>query len=102
MPDDLSEYQLTNDHSIAEGRARTWRDVDPFPEIPPALNSTISPPFSPTAQNTRVVASRMTETILRAFLSQLVTYRQQRRDSVEIYTRFDGDMVFLELIETMR
>jgi uncharacterized protein (TIGR00661 family) len=46
--------------------------------------------------------SVVSEANLSAFLSQLVSYRQKRLDSAEIYTRFDGDMVFLELIETIR
>ncbi len=47
-------------------------------------------------------APTITESNLRAFLSQLDKYRQSRRLSSLIYDRFDGDRVFLELIETMR
>ena len=47
-------------------------------------------------------APTITESNLRAFLSQLDKYRQSRRLSSLIYDRFDGDRVFLELIETMK
>lgn len=40
MPQDLANYQLTNDHAVAEERAREWRDRDPFGDtIPAALLS---------------------------------------------------------------
>ena len=48
-----------------------------------------------------VAASTVTVSNLSAFLGQLMTYRQNRLDSTEIYSRFDGDTVFLELIEAM-
>ncbi len=47
-------------------------------------------------------ASTVTEDNLSAFLSNLDTYRHNSRESSLIYTRFDGDTVFLELIEAMK
>ncbi len=46
--------------------------------------------------------SKVNQDNLGAFLSNLDTYRHNRRESSLIYTRFDGDMVFLELIEAMK
>ncbi len=46
-------------------------------------------------------APTVTKDNLKAFFSQLDIYRQNRRESSEIYTRFDGDLVFLELIEVL-
>ncbi len=38
---------------------------------------------------------------LSTFFANLDTYRQKRRESAQIYTRFDGDEVFLALIEAL-
>jgi len=47
-------------------------------------------------------ASTVTEANLSAFFNQLERYRHNRHNSELIYSRFDGDMVFLELIEAMK
>ena len=49
-----------------------------------------------------VAASSVTEANLSDFLSHLDQFRHNRRESELIYSRFDGDMVFLELIEAMK
>ena len=45
---------------------------------------------------------KVTEANLGAFFNNLDLYRQNRRESELIYSRFDGDTVFLELIEAMK
>ncbi|MBI1280488.1 MAG: hypothetical protein GC179_20365 [Anaerolineaceae bacterium] len=54
-----------------------------------------------TSEGLGAADSTLTEANLGAFFSQLDTYRLNRHVSEVIYSRFDGDMVFLELIEAM-
>ncbi len=69
----------------------------PFDHYEQQLNAHII-----TSEQLGAAASRVTEANLSAFFSQLDTYRHNRRESSLIYTRFDGDTVFLELIEAMK
>lgn len=46
-------------------------------------------------------AETLTSTNLRAFLDTLDAYRQRRRESDRTYDRFDGDTVFLDLVESL-
>ncbi|MBA3867666.1 MAG: hypothetical protein H0X30_00780 [Anaerolineae bacterium] len=69
----------------------------PFDHYEQQLNASIIE-----SEGVGVAASTVTVSNLSTFLGQLMTYRQNRLDSAEIYTRFDGDTVFLELIEAMQ
>ena len=48
-----------------------------------------------------MAASLLAADSLSLFFANLDTYRQKRRESSQIYTRFDGDQVFLALVEAM-
>jgi uncharacterized protein (TIGR00661 family) len=47
-------------------------------------------------------AATITHDNLEAFLGNLETYRQARRESAGTYGGFDGDIVFLDLVESLR
>lgn len=46
-------------------------------------------------------ASMLTSENLSAFFDNLDAYRRQRRDTTRIYNEFDGDTVFLDLVESL-
>ena len=46
-------------------------------------------------------ASTLTTANLRAFFDNLDVYRQRRRESAGTYDRFDGDTVFLDMVESL-
>jgi uncharacterized protein (TIGR00661 family) len=46
-------------------------------------------------------AERLTGTNLRVFFDNLDAYRRQRRETTCLYNNFDGDTVFLDLVESL-
>jgi uncharacterized protein (TIGR00661 family) len=46
-------------------------------------------------------AAKLTSANLGAFFDNLDAYRQQRRETARVYNEFDGDTVFLDLVESL-
>ncbi len=66
----------------------------PFDHYEQQLNAQVI-----TQEGVGTAASMVTVDNLSAFFANLDGYRQRRRESEHIYTRFDGDEVFLALVE---